>query len=135
MKLTDKQLKELFEVKTDKSGIVWLTFFKEVFDEDDNYRLAQLVTHDLEKAMDAQPGKKLNGIIDLRKLPTGGKMSPKAQKVYSKTMSDVRIHKVAFIGLTTLKRIMVSFVMAATHLKGFALFENEKDAIAWLNKE
>ena len=74
-------------------------------------------------------------VLILHDLTEAGKASSRARKIYADLMKEKRIKKQAFVGMSTLTRVIVSFIMNFSGVKNARYFDTEKEALEWLKKE
>lgn len=85
----------------------------------------------IHKLADSIPGK----VAVLNDLTNAGTASSGARKTYAETMKSDKISKHAFLGMRTMTRVIVSFIMKASGVKNTKFFDNKEDAIRWLKEE
>ena len=77
---------------------------------------------------ESKPGK----ILSLNDMRDAGKASSAARKIYSKLMKNEKVAKHAFLGMRTLTKVIVSFIMKASGVNNIKFFSNEAEAVNWL---
>lgn len=120
--------------KTKKYTIWWDEEFKIIrnqsegdFEEKD----AADQIHAINKLADSKPGK----VAVLNDLTNAGTASSGARKLFAEILKSDKITKHAFLGMKTMTRVIVSFIMKASGVKNAKFFDNEEDALRWLKKE
>ena len=115
---------DLFKVWWDEKHGIIRNQSQGDFDEGDATRQVAAI---LEIA-EAETGK----VLVLNDLAQAGKASSGARKVYAGVLKSEQIAKHAFVGMRTLTRGIVSFVMRASGAKNAMFFETEEEAMRWL---
>jgi hypothetical protein len=77
---------------------------------------------------ESRPGKTLV----LNDMTKAGKASSGARKVYSEMLKSEKIAKHAFLGMHTLTRVIVSFLVRASGAENARSFSTEEEAMKWL---
>ena len=94
------------------------------FEEDD----AREQMEEILKIAEARPGKALV----LNDLTQAGKASSGARKTYAQMLKSEEFAKHAFVGMSTLTRVIVSFLVRASGAKNAMFFATEEEALRWL---
>jgi UDP-N-acetylmuramyl pentapeptide synthase len=80
---------------------------------------------------ESRPGKALV----LNDLTEAGKASSGARKVYAQMLKSDKIARHAFVGMRTLTRIIVSFLVRAVGAENARFFASEEEALKWLRED
>jgi hypothetical protein len=96
------------------------------FDEEAAKNVAEAVT----KLAENRQG----GVLVLNDVIGAGTASSGARKVYAELGKNEKIERIAFIGLKTFTRVVVSFISVAAGKKNIAYFNNETEALKWLKQ-
>jgi len=70
----------------------------------------------------------------LVELPGGGTASSGARKIYAEYMKHERLKKMAFFGMQTSSRVVMSFILRAAGATNAKFFATEEEALAWLKE-
>jgi hypothetical protein len=71
-------------------------------------------------------------VLVLNDLTEAGKASSGARKVYAQMLKSDRFAKHAFVGMRTLTRVIVSFLVRASGADNARFFGAEDEALRWL---
>lgn len=71
-------------------------------------------------------------VLVLNDMTEAGKASSGARKVYAQTLKSENIAKHAFVGMSTLTRVIVSFLVRASGANNAMFFATEEEALRWL---
>lgn len=120
--------------ETKKYRIWWDEEFKIIRNQaegDFEERDAEDQMNAIHKLADSIPGR----VAVLNDLTRAGTASSGGRKIFAEMMKSDKITKHAFLGMKTVTRVIVSFIMKASGVKNAKFFENEEDALRWLKKE
>jgi hypothetical protein len=79
--------------------------------------------------------RRLGKVLVLNDLTEAGKASSGARKVYAELLESDRIAKHAFVGMSTLTRAIVSFLVRASGAENARFFTTEEEALKWLKAD
>jgi hypothetical protein len=96
------------------------------FDEADARNQAEMIV----RLVASQPG----NVRLLNDLTESGKASSKARKIYVDLMKLEHIERQAFVGMKTLTRVIVSFIMKFSGVTNARYFTTEHEALKWLKE-
>ena len=74
-------------------------------------------------------------VLILNDLTEAGKASSGARKVYVQMLKSEEFAKHAFVGMSTLTRVIVSFLARASGAKNAMFFATEEEAMRWLKAD
>jgi hypothetical protein len=94
------------------------------FEEDD----ARSQAEEIVRLVASRSGK----VSILNDLTKSGKASSSARKIFAELMISERIEKQAFVGMKTVTRVIVSFIMRFSGVTNARYFDTEQDALKWL---
>ena len=77
---------------------------------------------------EGRPGR----VLVLNDLTEAGKASSGARKVYAELLKSDKIARHAFVGMRTLTRVIVSFLLRASGAEDAGFFDTEDEALKWL---
>ena len=110
----------------EKNGIIrnktWGDFGKED---------AQRLSSALLKLIESRPGQ----VLILNDLTEAGNASYEARKIFADMFKNERIKRRAFVGMKTLTKVIVSFIMNFSSSKNVKFFDTEEAALSWLKEE
>jgi len=110
----------------EKNGVIINKTFGD-FEEED----AQQLESALSKFMECHTG----DILVLNDLTEAGKASSEARKIFANMFNEKRIKRHAFVGMKTMTRVIVSFIMNFSGAKNVQFFNTYEAAINWLKQE
>jgi UDP-N-acetylmuramyl pentapeptide synthase len=118
---------EKFQVWWDeKEGIIRNKSRGDFEEEDAKKQMAELV-----EIVESKSGK----VLVLNDLTEAGKASSGARKVYAQMLKSEGIAKHAFVGMSTLTRVIVSFIVRASGAENAMFFATEEEALKWLKAD
>ena len=82
------------------------------------------------RVAESRPGK----VLILVDLSRSGKASSGARKVYAELLQSEGFAKVAYFGMKTLTRVIVSFIIRFAGVENARYFATEEDALRWLQE-
>jgi UDP-N-acetylmuramyl pentapeptide synthase len=86
---------------------------------------------EIHRIAESKPGRALV----LNDMTEAGKASSGARKVYAQMLNSEEIAKHAFVGMRTLTRVIVAFLLGASGAGNAMFFATEKEAIKWLKAD
>jgi UDP-N-acetylmuramyl pentapeptide synthase len=117
---------ERFQVWWDeKEGIIRNQSKGDFEEEDARKQMAEIL-----RIAESRPGK----VLVLNDLTEAGKASSGARKIYAQMLKSEEIAKHAFVGMRTLTRVIVSFIVRASGAKNAMFFATEEEALKWLRE-
>jgi hypothetical protein len=122
-----EKTEEKFQVWWDeKEGII-----RNVSWGDREERDAKREAGEILEVAESRPGK----VLILVDLSQSGRASSGARKVYSDLLRSEKFARVAYFGLKTVTRVIVSFIMNFAGVKNAKYFASEEEALRWLKEE
>jgi UDP-N-acetylmuramyl pentapeptide synthase len=110
----------------EEEGVIWNQSWGD-FDEDDARRqMAEIL-----RVAEGVSGKALV----LNDMTEAGKASSGARKAYAQLLKSEEFAKHAFVGMSTLTRVIVSFLVRASGTKNAMFFATEEEALKWLKAD
>jgi hypothetical protein len=82
------------------------------------------------RVAESRPGK----VLILVDLSRSGKASSGARKVYAELLQSEKFARVAYFGMKTLTRVIVSFIMRFAGAENARFFASEEEALRWLQE-
>ena len=79
-------------------------------------------------------GSRPGQVLLLNDLTEAGKASSGARKVFAQLLQSDRIARHAFVGMRTLTRVIVSFLVRASGAENAMFFVTEEEALKWLRE-
>ena len=73
-------------------------------------------------------------VLVLNDLTAAGKASSGARKIFAQLLQSDRIARHAFVGMRTLTRVIVSFLVRASGAENAMFFATEEQALKWLRE-
>jgi hypothetical protein len=117
---------EKFQVWWDeKEGIIRNKSRGDFEEEDARKQMVELL-----RIAESKAGK----VLALNDLTEAGKASSGARKIYAQMLKSEKIAKHAFVGMRTLTRVIVSFLVRASGAKNAMFFATEEEALRWLKE-
>ena len=80
---------------------------------------------------ESRPGK----VLVLNDLTEAGKASSGARKAYIQMLESDKVARHAFVGMGTLTRVIVSFLVRASGAENARFFASEEEALKWLKAD
>jgi len=118
---------ERFKIWWDeKEGIIRNQSKGDFEEEDARTQMAELL-----RIAESKPGK----VLVLNDLTEAGKASSGARKVFVQMLKSEEFAKHAFVGMRTLTRVIVSFLVRASGAKNAMFFGTEEEAMKWLKAD
>jgi UDP-N-acetylmuramyl pentapeptide synthase len=118
---------EKFKVWWDEEEGIRRTKSRGDFEEEDAKRqMAEIL-----RIAESRPGK----VLVLNDLTEAGKASSGARKRYAQLLQSDRIARHAFVGMRTLTRVIVSFLVRASGAENAMFFATEEEALKWLRED
>jgi hypothetical protein len=115
-----------FKVRWDeKEGIIRNQSQGDFEEADARRQMAEIL-----KIAESRPGK----VLVLNDLTGAGKASSGARKIYAQVLRSEKIAKHAFVGMRTLTRVIVSFLLRASGAENAMFFATEEEALKWLKE-
>lgn len=74
-------------------------------------------------------------VLVLHDLTEGKIASSKARKIYAALMKEEKIKKQAFVGISSMTRVIVSFITNFSGVNNARYFNTEKEALEWLKND
>jgi hypothetical protein len=96
------------------------------FEEEDARSQAEIIV----RLVASRPGK----VSMLHDLTESGKASSKARKIYADLIKLENIERQAFVGMKTITKVIVSFIMKFSGVTNARYFNTEQEALKWLKK-
>lgn len=121
---------KLPDMYVDKDKIMHIKFYR-IKDSAIQEEQAKYTVRESNKILDAYPGKKMRAVIDVRE---SLKVFSRARKIYGTFLKDKRIGKVAFFGVNTVMKVVLSFIMAFSGKKNTKIFKTEEECLEWLKQ-
>ncbi len=75
---------------------------------------------------------RIHMLLDLNK---AGKPSAEARKIWAELHNDERTGRVAFYGLTPVKRIIASFIVRFSQNEPIKVFRTKEEALKWIKED
>ncbi|MBL7164427.1 MAG: hypothetical protein ISS57_17720 [Anaerolineales bacterium] len=117
---------EKFEVWWDEEdNVIWNKSWGDFEEEHARKQTAEIMA-----VAEMVPGK----VSVLNDMAEAGKASSGARKVYAQTLKSEKIAKHAFVGMGTLTRVIVSFLLRASGAENASFFATEEEALRWLKE-
>jgi len=132
---TDATLREGFRVfPSPDEHIIYITFFINEQEPDDNIRATELVVSDARRALDNSSAGKCLALVDTVAIGNGVHVVfPDSRKIYADLIADARIKRVAFLGSND---FVASIIGTIGDLTGYPSkvkwFSDVDKAKAWL---
>ena len=115
-----------FEVWWDEqAGIVRNRSAGDFEEEDARRQMAEIL-----RIVESRPGK----VLVLNDLTAAGTASSGARKVFAEMLQSEKIARHAFVGMRTLTRVIVSFLVRASGARDARFFATEEEALRWLKE-
>jgi len=117
---------ERFKVWWDeKEGIIRTRSQGDFEEADARRQMAEIL-----EIAESRPGK----VLVLNDLTEAGKASSGARKVYAQMLESDKFARHAFVGMRTLTRVIVSFLVRASGAENARFFASEEEALKWLKE-
>ncbi|NTV44121.1 MAG: hypothetical protein HGA67_00290 [Candidatus Yonathbacteria bacterium] len=134
---TDEQLREGFKVyRSEDESIIYVSFFHNETETDDNVRATELVIGDIQIIMSTAPGTVFAALVDT--VPIGGGLRvvlPESRKKYAELISNDHVQKVAFLGTNDLVASLIGTIADLTgHPGKVKWFSDAEEAKDWLKE-
>jgi hypothetical protein len=97
------------------------------FDEADARAQANLITESINQHKEK--------VLLFNDLSEAGKATSEARKIYADLMKMKKIDRQAFVGMRTMTRVIVSFIMNFSGVKNVEYFQTEEPALKWLKED
>lgn len=78
-------------------------------------------------------GDEVNWLVNIEK-GTQPIMSPETRKVMSDTIKLISVGKIAIVGVSTIIRVVTTFIITAAGTKNVKFFKSEEEAFNWLKE-
>ncbi|MCH7541663.1 STAS/SEC14 domain-containing protein [Patescibacteria group bacterium] len=130
--LSDNELQKTFNLKTEESKIVVLTFTKFLSEEDSDQQ-ADLVVSLTEGVFNKNPKDQYDLLIDLTPLEIlPSFITKKSREKYEAFGRNKQLRKVAIVGANLFYKVATNFLMTASKRSNMRWFSNKKEALDWL---
>jgi len=134
---TDDQLKKGFNIYgSEESHTIFITFFHNETETEDNIRATELVIAESRALLDAQGDGPYNAIVDTVAIPDGVRIVvPESRKRYAELIEDARVHRVAFLGTNDFVASLIGTIGELTnHPTKVKWFSDTEEAKNWLKE-
>lgn len=121
---------KLPDIYIDNDKIVHIKFYR-IKDPVIQEEQAKYTVRESNKIFNAYPERKMRAVIDVRE---SLKVFSRARKIYGTFLKDKRIGKVAFFGVNTVMKIVLSFIIAFSGKKNTKIFKTGEKALEWLKQ-
>ena len=85
---------------------------------------------DMQPFLETAEKGKLKMLVDASR---DGKMSSTARRTFTEVNRDPRLDKIAIVKISRFNRVMATFIMTATGRHNIRFFDEEAEALVWLN--
>jgi hypothetical protein len=107
----------------EKEGILRNRSTGDFEEEDARRQVAELLS-----VAQSRPGQ----VLVLNDLTQAGKASSGARKLYAQVLRSEEFAKHAFVGMRTVTRVIVSFIVRASGAENARFFATQEEALRWL---
>ena len=134
--LNDQEIKKKYKIFADPDNVINLVHLQESTDDEENTRKTELLSKEMFAILEQHTEIKYHVLIDVMAIPSGGKMSAEARKIYMKIAAHPRTRKVAMVGGSpSIKGIAGLILKYATNIEDMKWFVNRTSALNWLQQE